>query len=52
MIRFWLAVRQSLCRGLLGKSFFNADASREIDRLTAEVERLTLQLRKEEGQQQ
>jgi hypothetical protein len=29
-----------LCRLLCGDSFFNRDASLEIDRLTAEVERL------------
>lgn len=46
----WLRCRQRLCRLVLGKDFFNADASREIDRLSAEVERLKQQLEEQEGQ--
>lgn len=42
-----LSIRQSLCRLILGKDFFNADASLEIDRLTAELDRL-----KEEQQEE
>ncbi|MSQ54908.1 MAG: hypothetical protein EXR31_06025 [Betaproteobacteria bacterium] len=33
-------VQRWLCRVLCPSEFFNADASREIDRLTVEVERL------------
>ena len=36
----WRRARCWLCEKLCGDSFFNRDASREIDRLTIEIEKL------------
>lgn len=39
-----MSMREVIARCLLGKSFFNSDASREIDRLAKENEHLREEL--------
>lgn len=38
--RLWRRARCWLCRALCGDQFFNLDASREIDALTIELEKI------------